>query len=46
MDISKPGYMVSWRKWQEYKAGNSKMFARIDAQLLDEHKRIAEEWQI
>lgn len=46
MDVSEPDYMISWRIWQEYKTENIDMFARIDAQLLDEHRQIAEEWQI
>jgi hypothetical protein len=46
MNVSEPHYMISWRIWQEYKAENRDMFERIDAQLLDEHIIIAEEWQI
>ena len=35
---------ADWKDWQGYKADNKAMFERIDAQLLDEHIRIAEEW--
>ena len=38
-------YAADWRDWQDYKAKNTEMFARIDAQLLEEHLRIAEGWQ-
>ena len=38
-------YAADWRDWQAYKAKNVEMFARIDAQLHEEHLRIAEEWQ-
>ena len=34
-----------WKYWQGYKAENKSMFETIDAQLLEEHIRIAEEWE-
>ncbi len=44
MDVSEPDYVVSWRKWQRYKADNRAMFEQIDTQLLEEHLSIAEGW--
>lgn len=38
-------YAADWRDWQDYKAKNTEMFARIDAEMLEEHLRIAEEWR-
>ncbi len=35
---------ADWKYWQEYKAENKVMFERIDAQLLEEHTKIAEAW--
>lgn len=35
---------ADWEYWQDYKADNAEMFEQIDAQLLEEHIRIAEEW--
>lgn len=42
MDATEHDYVVAWRKWQRYKAENAAEFAVIDAQILDEHIRIAE----
>lgn len=36
---------ADWRDWQAYKTANKAMFEQIDAQLLEEHVRIAETWQ-
>ena len=44
MDATEHDYVVAWRKWQRYKAENAAEFAVIDAQILDEHIRIAEGW--
>lgn len=44
MDATEHDYVVAWRKWQRYKAENAAEFAVIDAQILDEHIRIAEKW--
>lgn len=35
---------ADWKYWQGYKAENKVMFERIDAQLLEEHTKIAEAW--
>jgi hypothetical protein len=35
---------ADWKYWQGYKAENKAMFEQIDAELLEEHIRIAEEW--
>lgn len=40
-----PVYVAEWARWQKYKAGDLERFAEIDAALLDEHLRIAEEWE-
>jgi hypothetical protein len=42
--ISEPDYARDWRDWQKYKVESAEMFARIDAELLEEHRQIAEEW--
>ena len=44
MDATEHDYVVAWRKWQTYKAENAAEFTVIDAQILDEHIRIAEGW--
>jgi len=44
MDATEHDYVVAWRKWQGYKAENAAEFQIIDAQILEEHIRIAEEW--
>lgn len=33
-----------WKDWQQYKSENKAVFERIDTQLLEEHVRIAEQW--
>lgn len=43
--ITEPDYARDWRGWQKYKAANSGMFTRVDAELLEEHLQIAEEWK-
>ena len=35
---------ADWKRWNEYKAENREMFERIDAELLAEHIKIAENW--
>ena len=45
MDITEHDYVVDWRTWQSYKAENAAEFEIIDAQLLDEHTKIAEAWE-
>jgi hypothetical protein len=37
--------VTDWRKWLRYKAENAAEFEIIDAQLLEEHTKIAESWQ-
>lgn len=44
MDVSEHDYVVAWRQWQRYKSENATEFGIIDAQILEEHIRIAEEW--
>lgn len=44
MDATEHDYVVAWRKWQRYKSENASEFAVIDAQILEEHIRMAEEW--
>ena len=44
MNSTEYDYVVAWGKWQQYKADNRSEFDAIDAQLLEEHTRIAEEW--
>lgn len=45
MDVTEHDYVVAWRKWQRYKTENAAEFEIIDAQLLDEHTKIAEAWE-
>ncbi|MCL5105430.1 MAG: hypothetical protein M1133_15150 [Armatimonadetes bacterium] len=46
MDATEHDYVVDWGEWQSYKAKNSSEFVIIDAQLLAEHTRIAEGWDV
>ena len=39
-----PDLAADWRRWRRYKSENRDRFERIDAALLAEHVRIAEEW--
>jgi hypothetical protein len=45
MDATEHEYVLDWRKWLRYKAENAAEFEIIDAQLLEEHTKIAESWQ-
>jgi hypothetical protein len=45
MDCADPEAVRDWRAWQRFKAANAAMFAAIDAELLEEHAMIAEEWE-
>ncbi len=45
MDATEHEYVLDWRKWQRYKMENAADFAIIDAQLLEEHTKIAEAWE-
>jgi len=45
MDATEHDYVVAWRKWQRYKSENAAEFEIIDAQLLEEHTKMAEYWQ-
>ena len=42
---SDPALVADWKDWQAYKRQNEDRFERIDADLLAEHIKIAEEWQ-
>ncbi len=44
MDATEHDYVVAWGKWQWYRAENKSEFDAIDAQLLEEHTKIAEAW--
>lgn len=39
-----PGYAKDWRRWRSYKAANLRLFRTIDADLLVQHKAMAEGW--
>jgi len=45
MDATEHEYVLDWRKWLRYKAENAAEFEIIDAQLLEEHTKIAESWE-
>ncbi len=45
MDATEHAYVLDWQKWQRYKAENAAEFEIIDAQLLEEHTKMAEAWQ-
>jgi hypothetical protein len=36
--------VADWKDWQRYKTENRRLFDTIDTQLLEEHNRVAEEW--
>jgi hypothetical protein len=38
-------YVLDWRKWRSYKAENAAEFRIIDAQILEEHTKMAESWE-
>jgi len=40
-----PDLAADWRRWRRHKSENRDRFERIDADLLAEHVRIAEEWE-
>ena len=42
--LTEKPYAEDWKRWQAYKADRADMFAPIDADLLEEHLRIAEQW--
>lgn len=44
MNSTEHDHVVAWGKWQRYKAENRSEFDVIDAQLLEEHAKIAEGW--
>lgn len=44
MDATEHDYVIAWGKWQRYKAENRSEFDVIDAQLFEEHTKIAEGW--
>jgi hypothetical protein len=45
MDATEHDYVLDWRKWQRYKTENAAEFEIVDAQLLEEHTKIAESWE-
>ena len=42
--VSEPELAADWQRWIAYRQKNAERFHRIDAQLLVEHLRIAEDW--
>jgi hypothetical protein len=44
MDVAEHDCVVAWNRWLRYKDENRELFEAIDAQLLEEHVRIAEGW--
>ena len=40
-----PALDSDWKQWRRYKMENRDRFERIDAEILAEHVRIAEEWE-
>ncbi len=45
MDATEHDYVLDWRKWQRYKMEYAAEFEIVDAQLLEEHTKIAESWE-
>jgi hypothetical protein len=45
LDATEHEYVLDWRRWLRYKAENAAEFEIIDAQLLEEHAKMAESWQ-
>lgn len=44
MDSTEPREVAAWKRWQQYRADNAERFAVIDAQILEEHTKMAEDW--
>ena len=44
MDSTEPREVDAWKRWQQYRADNADRFAQIDAQVLEEHTKMAEDW--
>lgn len=44
MDSTEPEEVAAWKRWQRYRSDNALMFEGIDSQILEEHTRMAEEW--
>lgn len=42
--ICEEAYAADWNRWQAYRRENQERFEKMDAQILAEHVRIAEEW--
>jgi hypothetical protein len=42
--VSEPELAADWQRWIAYRQKSAERFHRIDAQLLAEHLRIAEDW--
>jgi hypothetical protein len=42
--VSEPELAADWQRWIAYRQKSAERFRRIDAQLLAEHLRIAEDW--
>jgi hypothetical protein len=40
-----PALASEWKQWRRYKMESRDRFERIDAEILTEHVRIAEEWE-
>lgn len=45
LPIQQPEYVTDWKNWQSYKQMNAEKFKAIDEQILQEHLRIAEDWE-
>ncbi len=43
--ITEPAHAASWRRWTKYRNENPELFERVDASILEEHLRLAEEWK-
>ena len=45
MEVSEAGMVEDWKAWQKYKAENRERFEAADQSILEEHIKIAEEWE-
>ncbi len=43
--VSEPSFAKEWEEWQVFRKDNRDLFMRIDAEILAEHIKIAEEWE-
>lgn len=43
--FSEPEQAADWKAWLKFRSKNKEMFARLDAQIAEEHAKIVEAWE-